>query len=754
MAKCGLLSLLVCLTILVLIAVFALIIVLSTNSDSSLFADGTVEGVGSSTCSGGSSSSIPLDTNSFFDTDFYTTGAPIPNYPGDVDSRTEITVDQLIMGAGAGGLAVADHLSDAFKKAGMPVSMVVIEANKRIGGNVLQVPLKAPPNYDGSFGNLTAAGFAARTTSMSLPRKRKTLTYHRIPIFMTPFMNNIILRGRNVTCQVPEEKAAQAIADNGGEPGTTQGEISDFAFVYGDICTYDPAFIHATDGAYRNLQPDSDPLGNSDPSYNFYLYLLQGAKYGQAEFFPDLATGNYDFPTDPVPHPITGELCTLGTNCPIDLAKGYDIKTFVSKIMSRSTNPNLALRPGNPEYAEFRIGDNVGFLGDDEGAYSALSYIGYQVREWGTTNAVAGYALGGEITLLNKWASRFRSAGGKIFTGERVVSIDSVNSGSIKFVVRTTKRKINVRDFVFTTGSTAYLHNSSAIDRSQVWPGVLMSGNVIDRLRKVPELRAPHPSKVMKVIAQWKPGVPAWFWRFFNATHGGHSYRSFGDFGCFSRMEMIDTPLARCSNYIVLSYTDMRCQKIWQSYFEEAKRTGNNTYAMRRTREELQALIPDVTIPPIELLAQTKTDFGWHWLGREYSFNNSQVFAKAARPLPGTNIAHVSEATNPDIQGWIEGPLAAAEYVLLQHFGSRPGVGTKLRAYYDMINNIALNGDGSVNDGSFLSRSAYQPPLYTTPTPSLMSVNEYWWPYRYNSTFKAATYDYCKASKHGYSFTF
>ena len=120
MANRCLLLLLVCLTIAVLVAVFTLVIVVSTDSDSSLVSDNTVESV-SSTCSGSSSRSIPLDANSFFENDVYTTGAPVPDYPGDVDSRTEITVDQLIMGAGAGGLAVADHLSDAFKKAGMPV---------------------------------------------------------------------------------------------------------------------------------------------------------------------------------------------------------------------------------------------------------------------------------------------------------------------------------------------------------------------------------------------------------------------------------------------------------------------------------------------------------------------------------------------------------------------------------------------------------------------------------------------------------
>ena len=64
--------------------------------------------------------------------------------PGGLSSSA---CDYTIVGGGDGSISAAYYLAEVFKKANKPISILVIEEEDRLGGNVFDVDSLTPQNY-------------------------------------------------------------------------------------------------------------------------------------------------------------------------------------------------------------------------------------------------------------------------------------------------------------------------------------------------------------------------------------------------------------------------------------------------------------------------------------------------------------------------------------------------------------------------------------------------------------------------------
>lgn len=677
--------------------------------------------------------------------------------------------DYVVVGQGAGGIMTEYFLSQALKEVAphKKVSIAAFEANGDIGGVVRAAKLKKPAGYDNSFGTELYGDMGAqRTTQMTLGMKRRMVHELGLQMMYTPFKGEHNSRGLRKVCNDPTERAFAERADT-ADDGSTPA-LFDNAFIYGSLCLQDPFYVgNAADEGVPQVDGTPEPVfpglhnlavGNNDaPSDNAYGWLLEGAQFEVLADEPDLTSpvnGDcYSFSCDNSTNPITGETCCNpgDRECPFEVAYKEDVRTHVARQLSFNQAGYPVL---NYNYSEFMMEDNVGFLGDYRRQFGARSYYDYQIREWGSTNGINGYIPGGERRFVRGMWNVARVNGLDTFLDEPVRKIDIVESGPYKFRVETEKQVVLVRKHLFLNLPPFYLFPRDATTK-QPWPGRLLQGTLVDALRQVDELKHPDPQDVVRVLLQWEPGTPAWFWELFNDA-GNHSYRQMGSTGCFSRTEFIDTPYHRCTNHIVPVYTDDLCERIWLGHFEEWKLTGDDATLTRRAVDEMKTSFPHLAhkIDDPVLVAFEKFPSAWHWGKRPYdNITNAEVTRKAADPLNGLAVSLVAEAYAVSWQGWMEAPARSSKRALLRHAAEVGGpLGAAITQRFTDLFNVFLDASAgnTVSDASSCSNFAYTPPLYYNPDPALMLSNERWWPYGpYDDPVRFPTpADYCKASKY------
>ncbi len=679
--------------------------------------------------------------------------------------------DYAVVGQGAGGIMTEYFLAQALKKAGRPVSIVAFEARSEVGGVIRAAKLVKPAGYDGSFGtDLFGDEGPQRTTQISLGMKRRMIAELGLNLLFTPFKGEENARGRRLRCADPTQHALANRADSATDGSSPS--LDGNAFVYGSLCLQDEYYVgNASNTDWAIFAGLHNPLvGTNDaPSDNAYFWLLENSTYKIVQDEPDLThngtTDNYSFGCLGSTDPVTGETCCVpGTGvqtdrpCPYSVPSHDDVRTHVARQLSFNTpsHPQPGWPVLNYNYSTFLMVDNVGFLGDYRRQFGEHSYFDYQIREYGQTNGIAGYIPGGERRFARTMWRNATQNGVKTYLKERVRKIDILSSSPYKFRIETNQRIVLVKKHLFLNLPPFYLfkHDNST---HFPWAGRLLNGTLIDALRQQEELKHPDPQDVVRVLAQWPPGKPAWFWTLYDNVNGNHSYRQMGDTGCFSRTEFIDTPYHRCTNHIVPVYTDDECERIWLGYFEEYRRTGDNATLVRRIVDEMKTSFPE--------LAQNITDpvyvdfeyfpSAWHWGKRPYdNIENYQVTRKAADPLSGLSVSLIAEAYAISWQGWQEAPARLAKRALLRHAAETSDVAVRnaIRARFEQLFNVFRDAsDGnSVSDASYFSNFAYTPPLYTNPNASFMLANERWWPYGpYTAAKFQAPGGFCKASNYG-----
>ncbi len=681
------------------------------------------------------------------------------------------TYDYGIVGLGAGGVNLAEKLVDSLTRAGERISVVAFEADTQIGGNVRYAKLVKPDNYS----TLVAGGHAygremygdegpQRVIPITLGIERREV--HRLGLDMayTNWRNEHHLRGMVVRCDPPFVEQT-----NDGDTTDSSGT----AYAFGSTCAEsDPRIIgncgDEENALYRGLyNPDCSQCSNTDLNFGgrgFYGYawILAGMEFSAVDTFSDLGDGtsyNYDNGImfgDPQPgNPVTCQVCTPGTNCPYDLAKttNDDWRThWARQLSARPVNSSYPLL--NYNYSMYAMADNVGFLGDFRREAGARSLSDYNLREY-QTNSITGYIPGGMRRLVGRMWKNASDAGMRTFMGEPVRRIDFVTKGPFKYRLETDKQIVLIKKHLFLNLPPFFLQERD-VATDLPWVGRFLKGTVIDELRKVEELKAPDPQDVVRILAQWPPGEPAWFWNRFDVQQGNWSFRQFGDTGCFSRTEFLDTPYHRCTNHVVPVYSDDECERIWLGHFEEFRRTNDSAKLMQRVVDEFKTSFPDladnITNP---ILIETEYfPSGWHYVKRAYDskFENMDVTKKAAQPLgAGEPISLIGEAYATSFSGWMEGAFRSAQLALQalrdSSTTSAP-LAAAIDAVYEDLFDIFKELDGSVSDASVFSNFAYTPPLYTNPNSSFMLSNEHWWPRNF-AGFNTPL-DYCNATKAGF----
>lgn len=664
----------------------------------------------------------------------------------------ESSYDYVFVGGGIASIGGAFWLSDALQRCGRPVSIAVIEKQNYLGGNVYDVPLVMPPahRYDGSWGPQLRGGVGAlRTTQLALGLKRRLQAQLNLTMYWSPFRNDVNMRGVRRVCADP---IAKALA---GDPTDV--------YAYGDFCNNDPPFVDPSNDASAVFKGfDSfDPfvLSDAGASGSVYYYILQNVPHLTGE--PDMdANNNWVFNYGGL-HPITGELCEPTgpgslPHCPYSRSSRRDWKTHIE--LEVRNDSMLAL---NQNVSKFMQLDNVGFTFDYENAFSARSLAEYNVYEF-NTNSFNAYMPNGESTLVNAMVAKAKSRGVQFFVDEHVLNIETAQKPGALYDLKSNKRRIRVRKYMGLNLPRFYLFPNMDEDPIVRFDGNDLSGSIVDRLRMTREAQVPQNARALKVIVQYKPGERQWFWDLWDNVNGNYSYRQYGDSGCTSRIEIVDTPFHRCTNHITVVYSDGLCRRKWQSYIELAERTSDYAVLRQRIHEELAAAFPELahkmTSQPV-LIKGRMFNSAWH-IGRVGydDVGSEQLAIAAAEPLgPAEHLSLIGEAYFTRRSGWEEGALRSAKR-MLERIASIEGFEPSLAAVYDDLFDILRDKDGGISDSSPYdstgstagSSFGYMPVAFAIPhrDPDLMVSNEHWGPFGPYDT-EGYESDSCRPSLYG-----
>lgn len=583
------------------------------------------------------------------------------------------TFDYLVVGGGPGGAVTAYDLTTALLPG--TVSVGVIEARDRVGGNFWDVNLVKPAGYNNVTNAPLRIGMGGlRVNMLTLLNERRLFNELNIPLYYTPFRQWMFSRGRNMLCAAPA-------------PSDT----------FTNFCSNDPKFIDETQtntipygSAYQGL--GNTPLG--DPSFDAWCYLTYDANLVQAPG----ALCNPKYGADPnsiafddiTPrHPLlnqqcntlldgnvnTGPLANPALKCPQEACKDYvDFKSFIEGYLS-------------PEYAIFLEDDNVGFKGDYLGSNDACGYLNWNIREWNTASN-NGMPVGGMSQLPIRAMRKAEANGAKLFLKQPAMCIRRrVTPGSHLYEVRTPSYTIKVNKFLFLNLNPPDLHRVATL-----------GGDIVDALRAKKETTVPRNVSVATVSMQWAPNAPAWFYTYvdpqtgssaMDIINGNWSLRQYGDLGCFSRLEIWDTPWHRFHNGIRVVYSDGYCQSMWDDEIRlaEARLASGMAqleaykFVTYRVMEELKASFPGAIIPNPVWVRGAHWEHAWSFLEPLRNMTNRQIFDFAFAPLGNSeSLCLIGDAYNGRFSGHAESTLQTSRHCLTQRtFGS---LNSKLSAIY------------------------------------------------------------------------
>ena len=708
---------------------------------------------------------------------------------------TPISVKVAVVGGGAGGIASAYFATEAFHHKGISknqMSVALFEETPHLGGNVKQVELARPGHYDGSFGTRLYGDLASdRSPLNTLGLKRRLYNHLNVSVFYTPFKNYVNSRGQSVECDAPNVKAtalfAKLRAEHGDDYMMTPDAIAQLSSAFIERCLYAPEFTARKSGVYGDVLGDITRSRKADEILpNAYTWLLTGMQFESALYQWRTNTSAYDWPyVEPnttLEHPAhEGASCVLGVDCVSDrvfMPKPADVQHVLSGIARAfGWEPDKVL---NYALAWYLVAHEVSAGGNWIEDTGFSSFLSNQLREYGHTNDVYGFPVGGDRQLLLKMIRKAESKGAHFYASEKVLSIDRLvgSSNVAKFRLVTNKHIVMVEDvlianlppyYLFGGGGTAsenhpHAHNHEVVPSSG---GSGLTGNVVEKLRVMPEVQAPVVQDVLRVLIQFTPGVRAWF-RDLMTDDGQYSVRKFGIEGdsCFASMEFVDVPHKACTNEVVVGFKCHKCQVRFEALLHQAKHGVNGAdqadateALMQLAWDELRAAWPRhaSAIPrPIKVAGGLFVS-GRHSGGRHHDYmSNGHVALTAQQPFPGVPFALVGEAYQNDYQGWMEAALLTAQNAVQLHVGALPGMEMSTNAiFYHIYSILREINTSAIADGSKSSVFALIPPLYAQASPPIevpkehLLDNEFWWPHATVHEFSDEAGDFCRAEAYG-----
>lgn len=341
---------------------------------------------------------------------------------------------------------------------------------------------------------------------------------------------------------------------------------------------------------------------------------------------------------------------------------GYEVQLY-EKLLRGPERRHVDRYPNLRAYAEKVIGaEGCAFLhgtyrfrADHEYDLSAKAYLDY-LDEENDAGAICPsghcqslYPVGGMSAYTRGMEQRVRALGVQIHLGEAVQSIDKSPAG---YLIKTPRRALAARTLVIALPPVA-------LGRVQ--------GGIAQSIRAQAEFQALLGVRVT-TITQWYHEP---WWRGILTANGRHVWRAWTTGHCLNSVEIPLEEYALAQNAIRVVYNDQSdCADFWA----------------RLARGPIEALEKEVAIGlnhlfadngvtrPVRIGAPSRTVFrewpdAWYYLRAGNHFSNRDIFRWAVRPLPGEDIALVSDGYNPQRSGWADAAFKSSIHWLNQRFG-------------------------------------------------------------------------------------
>lgn len=341
---------------------------------------------------------------------------------------------------------------------------------------------------------------------------------------------------------------------------------------------------------------------------------------------------------------------------------GYEVQLY-EKLLRGPERAHVDRYPSLRAYAEKVIGvEGCAFLhgtyrfrADLEYDLNAKAYLDY-LDEENDAGAICPsghcqslYPVGGMSAYTRGMEQRVRDLGAQIHLDEAVLSIDRSPAG---YLLKTPRRAITARTLVIALPPVA-------LEKLQ--------GEVVESIRAQPEFQALVGVRVT-TITQWYDQP---WWRGIITPNGRHVWRAWTTGHCINSVEIPLEEYASAQNAIRVVYNDQSdCANLWA----------------RLAQGPLEALEKEVAIGlnhlfanngvtrPVTIGAPRKTVFrewpdAWYYLRAGNHFSNRDIFRWAVQPLPGEDIALVSDGYNPQRSGWADAAYKSSIRYLNQRFG-------------------------------------------------------------------------------------
>jgi glycine/D-amino acid oxidase-like deaminating enzyme len=306
---------------------------------------------------------------------------------------------------------------------------------------------------------------------------------------------------------------------------------------------------------------------------------------------------------------------------------------------------------GFEEYNFLR--DMSRFRADFEYPLDTRGYLDYLDEEWDVC-CEPSYPVGGMSSFIRGMEQKATAAGARVFKGEPVSRIEKAGAG---YRLTTGKRVASAAKVVVAVPPVA-------LD--------FMSGDVVDRLKALPQLQAIIAVRVV-TITQWWPS--RWWAEIKNpaALEDANVWRGWTTDHCVNFIEIPLEPYGVAQNVTRSVYDDdIRCVQFW----EEAAKKGTATVEAEVKRgltflfnnggvsSPTMVMVPNPTRTHVQVWPAA-----WHWVRAGAPYTNKQIYDWAVEPLAGENVALVGEAYNPQRSGWSDGAYKSSINLLTAKYG-------------------------------------------------------------------------------------
>lgn len=341
---------------------------------------------------------------------------------------------------------------------------------------------------------------------------------------------------------------------------------------------------------------------------------------------------------------------------------GYEVQLY-DRLLNGPERAHVDRYPNLRAYAEKVIGsegcaflhDTYRFRADHEYDLNAKAYLDY-LDEENDAGAICPsghcqslYPVGGMSAYTRGMERRARELGVQIHLGEAVLCMEKSPGG---YLLKTARRALTARTLVLALPPVALQQ---------------VRGELVQSICAQPEFQALIGVRVT-TITQWY--AEPW-WRGIVTPGGRHVWRAWTTGHCINSVEIPLEAYAAPQNAIRVVYNDRSdCADFWA----------------RLAQGPLEALEKEVAVGlnhlfanngvtrPVTIGPPSKTVFrewpdAWYYLRAGNAFTNRDIYRWAVQPLPGEDVALVSDGYNPQRSGWADAAYKSSLHYLNQRFG-------------------------------------------------------------------------------------